>query len=230
MIRYDDGTVFNVGTEAVVNAVNCVGVMGTGLALEFRLRFPEMFIEYERRVEDSSLALGKLHYYQDSSGITIVNFPTKNHFRAPSRLEWIERGLQNFVETYDKWGFTSIAFPSLGTGYGGLRWQDVQPLMECYLRDLNLDVVICLDNFPYADGIEKEMVEWLNSVELTTLSSHVRLSKLQSKALAENRPYKRFRAIHKTKGIGAKTYEAIFTHVYEEVTTESDKVGQLKLF
>lgn len=230
MIRYDNGTVFNAGTQALVNAVNCVGVMGAGLALEFKLRFPDMFVDYQRRASQSSLAPGTLHWYSDQSGVSIVNFPTKNHFREPSRLEWIEQGLRDFVCTYNTRDISSVAFPALGTGYGGLSWGEVQPLMEAYLKNLNLDVVICLDKSPDAEGIEKLMLDWFNVAELDELVSGIKLARPQRCALEQARPYKRFRDIQKTKGIGSRTYARVFTYVYEKVKNDQIfRVEQLKL-
>src|SRR5690606_32814023 len=128
MLFYSQGTVFNAGTDAVVNTVNCSGVMGTGLALEFRLRYPRMFEEYQRRARAGAIRPGFVDYYVDESGLIIVNFPTKNHFARPSKLEWIERGLKHFVSTYGSWSFQSIAFPKLGTDHGRLNWKDVKTL------------------------------------------------------------------------------------------------------
>ncbi len=204
--------------------------MGAGLALEFKLRFPEMFADYQRKVENMSLVPGTLHYFLDKSGCMIINFPTKKHFRNHSRLEWIEQGLQYFVASYERWNIDSIAFPTLGTGYGGLQWQIVRPLMERYLQNLNLEVVICLDNSPDPAGTEKKMVEWFNSINLLELTSRVRLSKPQVQALINNRPYRRFRDIQRTKGIGTRTYESIFRYVYGEITKGNNDRDQLKLF
>lgn len=230
MLFYSQGTVFNAGTDAVVNTVNCSGVMGTGLALEFRLRYPRMFEEYQRRARAGAIRPGFVDYYVDESGLIIVNFPTKNHFARPSKLEWIERGLKHFVSTYGSWSFQSIAFSKLGTDHGRLNWKDVKTLMEAYLRDLRVDVIICLDELPYAQGVERRMVDYLNSVSLVELAAHVKLSRSQLEAINAGRPYVRFWHLRKTRTIGLKTYEAVFAHVYAQVASTARPDRQLKLF
>ncbi|MGI6148617.1 MAG: macro domain-containing protein [Firmicutes bacterium] len=230
MMRYYEGTVFNAGTEAVVNTVNCVGVMGAGLALEFRLRYPDMFREYQRKAKAGLLRPGFVDYFVDRSGLTIVNFPTKDHFRHPSKLAWIEQGLRHFADTHQQWGFKSVAFPKLGTSHGGLNWKDVQPLMEQFLRNLEVEIVICLDTLPYAEGVEGEMLRYLNAVPVEELTSSVRLSRPQLEALASSRPYSRFWHLSKTPKIGLKTYENIFQHIYARVKDPGSGAAQLTLF
>ena len=97
MIRYYKGTVFNAGAEAIVNTVNCDGVMGAGIALEFGLRYPDMYKDYVIKCKKGDICTGKVDYFKDSSGIIIVNFPTKIHFKYPSKIEWIESGLKAFA-------------------------------------------------------------------------------------------------------------------------------------
>ena len=135
MITYLEGTVFNSNAEAVVNTINCVGVMNAGIALEFGLRYPEMLSEYQKKCKNKEIQTGKIYYYI-AKDKTIVNFPTKWHFKYPSKLEWIEEGLRDFVKTYKQYGFKSVAFTKLGTLNGKLDWNDVKQLMEKYLSNL----------------------------------------------------------------------------------------------
>lgn len=128
--------------QTLVNTVNCVGVMGKGVALEFKKRFPALFFDYEERCERGQVRLGEPYLFVDPSGRRIVNFPTKDHWRSPARLADIERGLDYFVRHWEQWQITSIAFPPLGCGNGGLQWSEVGPLMYKKLHDLPIEVEV----------------------------------------------------------------------------------------
>ena len=230
MIIYSEGTVFNVDTQALVNTVNCTGVMGAGIALEFMLRYPEMFEDYELKCKDKRIVTGRVDYYKNEDGRMIVNFPTKWHFKYPSKLIWIEQGLQDFVKTYQKNGITSIAFPKLGTSNGGLNWNDVKILMEKYLSNLDIDVYICLDNKKDAEGVEKIMLDKFNSTSVEKLSSVVKLNAKQKDSIQKRMPYNRFWKISDTESIGMKTYGMIFKHFYRLAMGDSQEPSQLSLF
>jgi len=135
-LKYMDGDILEAKTQVVVNTVNCEGVMGKGLALQFKKKYPEMFKEYKQKSQLGKIAIGQLHLYKETPQYWILNFPTKNHWRQKSKLEYIEKGLVTFREKYEEWGITSIAFPRLGCQQGGLDWAEVKPLMEKYLGDL----------------------------------------------------------------------------------------------
>ncbi|MFW9874155.1 MAG: macro domain-containing protein [Candidatus Thorarchaeota archaeon] len=133
--------IFKSEADALVNTVNCKGIMGKGLAKEFKERYPEMFKDYRKKCESNQLKIGKLHLFQTLDHL-IINFPTKIHWKHYSRLEWIESGLLYFVNNYKKWNIKSVAFPQLGTSYGKLEWEVVKPLMENYLGPLDIEVEI----------------------------------------------------------------------------------------
>ena len=116
--------------------------MGKGLALEFKGGFPEMFKEYSVRCARKEVRLGEPYLYCDISGVRILNFPTKDHWRSPSRLSDIERGLDHFAKYYAEWGLKSVAFPQLGCGNGGLSWGEVSPLIFSKLQVLNIEVEV----------------------------------------------------------------------------------------
>ncbi|WP_187427127.1 macro domain-containing protein [Rossellomorea marisflavi] len=127
-----------------MNTVNTVGVMGKGIAKTFKEVYPEMFSEYQILCEKKLLTIGKLWIYKTPNK-WVLNFPTKKHWRSPSKIEYIEAGLKKFVQSYDQKGIDSIAFPPLGCGNGGLNWEnEVKPLMEKYLNDLPIEVFIHL--------------------------------------------------------------------------------------
>jgi O-acetyl-ADP-ribose deacetylase (regulator of RNase III)/uncharacterized protein YwgA len=136
------GDLFASPAQTLVNTVNCVGVMGKGVALEFKKRFPGMFDDYAARCERKQVRLGEPYLYRDLAGTMVVNFPTKDHWRSPSRLADIERGLDYFVAHNAEWGISSIAFPPLGCGNGGLEWSEVGPIIYSKLHSLPIDVEV----------------------------------------------------------------------------------------
>lgn len=141
MIKYVEGNIFGSPSKIIVNPVNTVGVMGKGIALEYKKRYPEMFIQYRSLCEKGLLDIGKLCLWKKSDK-WILLFPTKKHWRDPSKLEYIEQGLIRFVDNWDKLGADSIAFPRLGCGNGGLDWNIVKPLMEKYLNKIPMQILI----------------------------------------------------------------------------------------
>jgi O-acetyl-ADP-ribose deacetylase (regulator of RNase III) len=148
MLKYVVTNLFDSPAQTLVNTVNVVGVMGKGIAAEFKRRYPDMFEKYRQFCQQGSLTVGKLFLYK-SANKWVLNFPTKEHWRNPSRVEYIEEGLRKFAETYAEHGITSISFPQLGTGNGGLAWEGVvRPLMEQYLRTLAIPVFIHVAHVP----------------------------------------------------------------------------------
>ena len=166
MICYIDGDIFESPAKVLVNTVNTVGVMGKGIALRFKRVCPEMFKSYRQHCEHGQLAVGRLHLYKTHHK-WILNFPTKKHWRQPSRVEYIESGLRKFAEVYAKRGITSIAFPALGCGNGELDFESqVKPLMERYLRNLSIPAFIYLGKRPVYPPEQKEakrIAEWLRA-------------------------------------------------------------------
>ena len=136
------GDLFESRAQVLVNTVNCVGVMGKGVAEQFAKRFPGMLEDYQRRCQQKDVRLGEPYLYEDGSGVRIVNFPTKDHWRSSSRLADIDRGLDYLVAHAGKWGITSIALPPLGCGNGGLEWSEVGPLIHRKLHNLPIDVEV----------------------------------------------------------------------------------------
>lgn len=127
------GNIFSSQCQTLVNTVNCVGIMGAGIALECRLRYPEMFSQYAQLCADAKLNIGQLWLYRDPAR-WVLNFPTKKHWRYPSRPEYLHLGLQKFIDTYENRGITSVAFPLLGAQNGGL---SAQQSLEIMLQDLS---------------------------------------------------------------------------------------------
>lgn len=216
MIYYYEGTVFNTKAKTLVNTVNCHGVMGTGIALEFKLRFPNMFDDYVNMCEKKEMRIGWPRLYKHSDELWILNFPTKNHWKNPSKLSYIEEGLKYFVENYQKANIDSIAFPKLGAGNGGLDWDEVKVLMEKYLRNLDIDIYICLDSMKEPAGVEEQMISMINSCSSDILSNQVHLSQKQLEKIQKSLPIRRFMELSKVNGISQKVYTKTFTYFYEK--------------
>ncbi len=144
MLSYTTLNLFESPAQALVNAVNTVGVMGKGIAATFKELYPDMYQQYRRLCQAGELTIGTLHIYRTANKI-IVNFPTKEHWRQPSRVEYIEAGLEKFVAHYGDYGISSVSFPQLGCGHGELDWEEqVQPIMERYLHTLPIPVYVHL--------------------------------------------------------------------------------------
>ena len=142
MITYVDGDIFSSPAKVLVNTVNTVGVMGKGIAYNFKRVYPAMFKAYRKYCENRQLNVGTL-YLHKTSHKWVLNFPTKKHWRYPSLPEYIDRGLRTFTQTYSRMGITSIAFPALGCGNGGLDYDtEVRPLMETHLSSLSIPIFI----------------------------------------------------------------------------------------
>jgi O-acetyl-ADP-ribose deacetylase (regulator of RNase III) len=140
MIEFTTGDILRADAEALVNTVNCVGIMGRGVALQFRNAFPANFKAYEAACAREEVQPGKMFVFETrelTGPKFIINFPTKRHWRGKSRMEDIDSGLKALVEEVRNRGIRSIAIPPLGSGLGGLNWADVRPRIEAALRGVN---------------------------------------------------------------------------------------------
>ena len=129
MIRTVSGNLLDDDADALVNAVNTAGVMGKGIALQFKQTWPEMFEDYAATCRRGDLHPGSLHIWTTGSR-HIINFPTKRHWRSRSKLPDIKSGLEALVTAIHDHHLTSVALPPLGCGHGGLAWSDVEPLIH----------------------------------------------------------------------------------------------------
>lgn len=141
MLNILNSSIFNSPAQTLVNTVNIVGVMGKGIAHGFKMRYPEMFREYKHLCDKHVLKIGTLHCWHSPSR-WVLNFPTKTTWKKPSKLEYVEAGLHTFAENYKRMGIQSISFPPLGCGNGQLDWNEVRPVMEKYLWDLDIQIFI----------------------------------------------------------------------------------------
>ena len=144
MIIYKVGNILESDAEALVNTVNTVGVMGKGIALQFKKAYPENYKKYKQAIEQKDVKLGKMFVTETYALIGpkyIINFPTKGHWRYPSKLEWIKDGLQDLKQVIQDKGIKSIAVPPLGCGQGGLDWNDVKREIEQTLTGLDTEII-----------------------------------------------------------------------------------------
>lgn len=140
MIRKLKGNLLESKAEALVNTVNTVGVMGKGIALQFKKAYPNNFRVYKEACDNNEVSIGKVLIVKDESMLGgekfIINFPTKKHWRQPSKYEYIERGMQSLVAAVKEHKIKSIALPPLGSGNGGLHWYKVSQIIESHLSEL----------------------------------------------------------------------------------------------
>ena len=139
MIEFRRGDLLQANVEALVNTVNCVGVMGRGIALQFRKEFPKNYAAYKTACERGEVRPGRMFVFkldrlQDPR--YVINFPTKRHWKSKSRIEDVQAGLEALVEEVRARGIKSVALPPLGCGLGGLEWSQVRPMIETAFRAL----------------------------------------------------------------------------------------------
>ena len=152
MIVRGDGDLLKTPAEALVNTVNTVGIMGKGIALQFKLAYPDNYAAYEAACKREEVQIGKMFvFHRENNPRFIINFPTKRHWKGKSKIEDIKSGLKALIEVVKKECIHSIAVPPLGCGNGGLDWDEVRPLIEQAFLELR-DVEVQLF---YPDGAPK---------------------------------------------------------------------------
>lgn len=192
MITYRQGNLLEAEVEALVNTVNTVGVMGRGIALMFKERYPENFRAYAAACKAGDMRIGRMFVTATGEWIGprwIINFPTKEHWRQPSRPEWIEAGLRDLVRVVREKKIRSLALPPLGCGNGGLNWRDVRPLIEQALESIPTVEAIVFEPTPtYQNVAKRQGVQqltiaraliaetirryWITGIECTILEIH----------------------------------------------------------
>lgn len=165
MMRFTQGNLLDADVDAVVNTVNTVGVMGKGIALMFKERFPENFSAYAAACKAGEVQVGRM-FVQAGAELDgprwIINFPTKKNWRLPTQVEWIETGLGDLKRVIRSKGIRSIALPPLGCGNGGLDWNEMRPRIEAALGDLeDVEVVVFEPTAKYQNVAKKKGVEAL---------------------------------------------------------------------
>jgi len=165
MMRFTQGNLLDAPVEALVNTVNTVGVMGKGIALMFKEAFPANFLAYEDACKSHEITVGKMFVTETrrlDGPRWVINFPTKKHWRHPSKLEWIVDGLQDLHHVIKTLNIRSIALPPLGAGNGGLDWIEVRPQIESVLGDLKeVEILVYEPTEKYQNVAKRTGVEKL---------------------------------------------------------------------
>ena len=219
MIKKIKGNIFNTNCQTLVNTVNCIGVMGKGMALECKLRFPEMFIKYKDSCDKKLFKPGYLQIYKNSKP-WILNFPTKIHWKDPSKIEYLEEGLKKFQDEYLNKNISSIAFPLLGASLGGLSEELVYETMTKYLEPLNnIDIEIYEYDYMASDNL---FDIFYNKVSEFTVDDYKLVLKL-NKTAAENlknaidgKSVKSMLGIQDVPQIGTKAIESIHNFIRDD--------------
>ncbi len=173
MIKFVTGDFFDYDADLRINTVNCVGVMGAGVALLFKNKYPDMFKEYHKACQNKEVKPGKPHVWQDNdmfSKTTIINFPTKVHWKNPSEYEYIDKGLK-WLKGYlsDKENST-LTLPALGCGHGGLDWKRVKGMISNHLSDLSTNILVFEPSSSTNTSVSNEIQEKLDKEGIIRLT------------------------------------------------------------
>ena len=212
------GNIFTSRCQTIVNTVNCVGVMGAGIALEVRLRYPDLYRKYVQLCLEKKIDVGLLWIYKGSDR-WILNFPTKKHWRYPSKLEYLHAGLNRFVETYKNRGVESIAFPLLGADRGGIDPKVSLEVMLNYLQHVDIYVEVYKYDPTAKDDLFEVTKTWLLSRDVSTVAeiSGLRRNYVQALIEAISDPnIVQLNQLARVGGIGIKTLERVFTLAQNE--------------
>ncbi len=220
MIIRKQGNIFTTKCQTIVNTVNCVGVMGAGIAYEFRLRESDMFNKYKELCDNKMMDIGKLWIYntknESSEYHKILNFPTKKHWKYPTKEDYLHQGLQKFLDTYNEKGIESIAFPLLGADKGGLGRERSIEIMEGYLGDCDIDVEIWEFDPAAKDDLFENFKEIFLEIDNETIKneSRIRIDLVKKvRDAIESDTINSLSGLLRVKGIGTATLEKLFQYV-----------------
>lgn len=174
-IIYTTGNLLKANTEALVNTVNCEGYMGKGIAYQFKLAYPLNNEDYIKACKSGKLTIGHIHYFRENDKL-ILNFPTKDKWRAKSKIEYIEKGLNHLIQLIKELNIKSISIPPLGSGNGGLKWIDVKKVIEnkLLITSNNVDIYIYEpSDASYITSVQKEPKLSLSALILMKIKSHL---------------------------------------------------------
>ena len=161
MIKYLEGNIFDSKAMALVNTVNLFGVMGKGIALQFKKQFPNNYKLYQKACKDKTIGIGKLFVTEEQTMFgtkIIINFPTKIDWRKPAEYSYIEAGLDDLIGVVNTYQIRSIAIPPLGAGNGGLNWERVKSLIESKLSSLDIDILVYNPTVSIVEKMKSERV------------------------------------------------------------------------
>ena len=172
MMKFVKDDFFDYDADIMVNTVNCVGVMGAGVALLFKNKFPEMFKDYSNACAKGEVQPGKPHVWKENnmfSKVTIINFPTKMHWKNPSKYEYIEDGLIWLKKYLSGNKNSTVTLPALGCGHGGLDWKIVRNMITKYLGNLKANILVFEPESSTNSKLTNELIETLNENDIQRL-------------------------------------------------------------
>lgn len=215
------GNIFASQCQTLVNTVNCDGVMGAGIALEFKLRHPEMFEQYAAHCRAGRMEIGKLWIYQPpaESGDRrwVLNFPTKRRWKDPSRLEYLAAGLEKFAESYHSRGVQSAAFPVLGSANGGIAEEASLSVMLQYLNPCEIPVEIYRYDATAVDDLYEDFKQSFLSMDdremAAAIGLRINLVRQLRETLEREPQINSISRLASVKGIGTKTLEKSFRYI-----------------
>lgn len=206
------GNIFTSKCQTIVNTVNCVGVMGAGIAFECRLRYPEMYERYVELCQENKIDIGMLWIYK-SPERWVLNFPTKKNWKYPSKTEYLRAGLDKFLQTYQQKGIESIAFPLLGADKGGIPHEVSLGIMKEYLDKADIDIEIYRYDPKAFDDMYEQTKNIVLSQDIDVICRVTGLRKDYVKKVIsamESPAICQLNQLAAVKGIGIKTLEKIF--------------------
>ncbi|CAK0756588.1 Appr-1-p processing protein [Gammaproteobacteria bacterium] len=226
MLEIKTGNIFTSECQTIVNTVNCVGIMGAGIALECRLRYPEMYKKYIKLCNEHKIDIGLLWIYKSPKRL-VLNFPTKKHWKYPSKKEYLHAGLKKFCDTYKERGIDSIAFPLLGADKGGIPQEESLNIMRSYLEKIDLDIEIYRYDPKAKDDLYDKTRDWILSQELIQISETTKLRKDYVEKVVDalkSPDIFQLNQLAQVKGIGIKTLEKVFVLANLENNTKQQEL------
>lgn len=209
------GNIFKTQHQTIVNTVNCVGVMGAGIALECRYRYPAMYQQYQRFCEEGKIDIGVLWIYK-AQDRWVLNFPTKKHWKYPSKESYLHLGLRKFIDTYEMKQIQSAAFPVLGGQHGGLAVEKSLEIMQHYLSQCTIPIEIYKYDPCASDDIYDEFKEYFNALDLQVIKkiTGLRADYVEKIRVALQDPdIRQLNQLAQVQGIGDKTLEKAFSFI-----------------
>jgi O-acetyl-ADP-ribose deacetylase (regulator of RNase III) len=225
------GNLFTSKAQTLVNTVNTVGIMGAGIALEFRLRYPEMFEKYVELCKKKQISIGKLWLFK-AADRWILNFPTKIDWKDDSKIEYLEDGLKKFVDTYKEKGITSAAFPVLGSNHGNIPEEESIKIMQGYLSKCDIPVEIFRYDPDSPDDLYESLKNKFLSMSDVEIKEKAQIQKQYAEKLLEilrDDKIKNISSLTSVEGIGIRTLEKVFDYLFNRVKETKPDENKEKL-
>lgn len=215
MIIEKSGNIFTTECQTIVNTINCVGVMGAGIAYEFRLREPQMYEKYQQLCAQKQMDIGILWIYKTPKQ-NILNFPTKYNWKFPSKKEYLHKGLQKFLDTYKQKNITSIAFPLLGADKGGIDANEALSIMKYYLSQCDIPVEIWHFDPIAQDDLYRSFKSIFQEIDDVTIKTDTKIridivKKIRSSL--NDSTINSLSGLLRVKGVGDTTLEKLFDYI-----------------